>query len=187
MQAEQRPKIELRPPTARGTRPGRVFRVLTAGPRWFWSRSKEASASEEILHNGRIIQDLAAAVRQGPGTPRRIYVDGDRRLDMEATALSHGLSVSGLEERVARRRRQTARVAYLTFTGGWLALGWWLWQELTTQWSPGRMLLGIEFIPFCALFFLLAFKNAWMNWQLRTGRLGSAVEYLTTAERFWPS
>lgn len=187
MQAEQRPKIELRPPTARATRPGRVFRVLTAGPRWFWSRSKEASGSEEILRNGRIIQDLAAAVREGPGAARRIYVDADRRLDLEVTALSHGLSVSGLEERVARRRQQTARVAYLTFTGGWLALGWWLWQALTTPWSPGRMLLGIEFIPFCALFFLLAFKNAWMNWQLRTGRLGSAVEYLTTAERFWPS
>jgi hypothetical protein len=37
------------------------------------------------------------------------------------------------------------------------------------------------------VFFLLAFKNAWLNWQLRTRRFGSAMEYLTTAEHFWPN
>ena len=46
--------------------------------------------------------------------------------------------------------------------------------------------LGAGVHPFCAVFFLLAFKNAWQNWQLRTGRLGSALDYLTTTERFWP-
>ena len=105
---------------------------------------------------------------------------------MAATALSHGLSVASLEEQVFRQRRQTTRMAYLAFAGGWLSLGWWLWQALTTPWSAGRMVLGLEFIPFCAVFFLLAFKNAWQNWQLRTGRLGSALDYLTTTERFWP-
>jgi len=49
------------------------------------------------------------------------------------------------------------------------------------------LIAGLEFVPFCGLFFLLAFKNAWQNWQLRRRRLGSAMEYLTTGEPFWPS
>ncbi|USQ74674.1 hypothetical protein NF552_25775 (plasmid) [Roseomonas mucosa] len=186
MATEEDPKIDLIPPPSPDKR-RRLRRAVTAGPRWLWSRSKEASGSEEIVRNGRFIQDLAAAVRQGPGAPKRIFAAPDGRLDMAATAMSHGLTVPALEERVGERRRQTARIAYMAFAGGWLVLVWWLWQALTTPWSGSRMVLGMEFIPFCAAFFLLAFKNAWLNWQLRTGRLGSAMEYLSTAERFWPN
>ena len=125
------PQIDLgasRPPAAK---PGRISRVVMAGPRWLWSRTREAGGLDDI--------------------------------------------------------RQTTRMAYLAFVGGWLIFAWWLWQALTTPWSAGRMILGLEFIPFCAVFFLTAFKNAWQNWQLRTGRLGSAMDYLTTTEPFWPS
>jgi hypothetical protein len=173
-------------PLHRRSKAGR-FGWLLAGPRWLWFRSKEASASEEICCNGQLIRDLAAAIRHGPAVAPRMYAGPDRRLDMAATALSHGMSVSALEERVAESRRQTAFLAYLTFAGGWLVLAWWLWQALTTSWSASRMILGMEFVPFCAVFFLLAFRNAWLNWQLRTRRLGSAMDYLTTAERFWPN
>ena len=38
----------------------------------------------------------------------------------------------------------------------------------------------------CAVFFLLAFKSAWMNWQLRMRRPGSAVAYLRTRAPFLP-
>jgi hypothetical protein len=44
----------------------------------------------------------------------------------------------------------------------------------------------LTFLPLCTLFFLLAFKSAWMNWQLRTRRLGSPVAFLTTTEPFLP-
>ncbi len=29
--------------------------------------------------------------------------------------------------------------------------------------AAGRIIPAVEFVPFCPLFFLLAFKNAWMN------------------------
>ncbi|WP_145144286.1 hypothetical protein [Roseomonas gilardii] len=186
MAIEQDPRIDLVVPRSPAKR-RLVFRAAMAGPRWLWSRSREASGSEEIIRNGRLIQDLAASVRQGPGAPKRIFAGPDGRLDMAATALSHGLTVPALKERMVERRRQTARIAYMAFAGGWLVLGWWLWQALTAPWSGSRIVLGMEFIPFCAVFFLLAFKNAWLNWQLRTGRLGSAMAYLSTAERFWPN
>ena len=178
--------IELAAPRPAAIRRGRVSRVVLAGPRWLWSRTKEAGGLEDIRESGRLIRDLGAALRQGPAGPPRLHGDADQRLDIAATARSHGLSVASLEERITRRRRQTTRLAYLTFVGGWLIFAFWLWQALSTPWSAGRMILGLEFIPFCAVFFLLAFKNAWQNWQLRTGRLGSAMDYLTTTEPFWP-
>jgi len=174
----------LRPAAAKR---GRFSRAVLAGPRWFWSRTKEAGGLDDIRQNGRLIRELSAILRQGPAGPPRIYAGADQHLDLVATAVSHGLSVASLEERMIQRRRQTTRMAYLAFAGGWLILAWWLWQALSTPWSAGRMILGLEFIPFCAVFFLLAFKNAWQNWQLRTGRLGSAMDYVTTAEPFWPS
>ena len=180
-------QIDLAAPSKAARRSGQLSRVVLAGPRWLWSRTKEAGGLDDIRANGRLIRNLSAALRQGPEGPPRIYADADQRLDVAATALSHGLSVASLEERVVQRRRQTARLAYLAFAGGWLIFALWLWQALSTPWSAGRMILGLEFIPFCALFFLLAFKNAWQNWQLRTGRLGSAMDYLTTSEPFWPS
>jgi hypothetical protein len=45
----------------------------------------------------------------------------------------------------------------------------------------------LEFIPFCAIFFLVAFRNAHVNWQLRIGHLGSPAAYLRSPEPFWPS
>ena len=179
--------IELVAPRSAAIRHGRFSRLVLAGPRWLWSRTKEAGGLEDIRESGRLIRDLGAALRQGPAGPPRLHGDADQRLDIATTARSHGLSVASLEERITRRRCQTKRLAYLTFVGGWVIFAFWVWQALSTPWSAGRMILGLEFIPFCAVFFLLAFKNAWQNWQLRTGRLGSAMDYLTTTEPFWPN
>lgn len=168
-------------------RTGRLSRLLLAGPRWLRSRTKEAAGVDEIQESSKLIWRLATALRRTRAEPPRIYAGADRHLDLAATALSHGLNVAALEQRMIFRRRQTRRMAYSALIGGWLILGWWLCQALSTPWSAGRILIGLEFIPFCAVFFLLAFKAAWENWQLRTRHLGSAMEYLTTTEQFWPS
>ena len=180
-------QIDLAVSTPAKAKAGRISRLVMAGPRWFWSRTKEAGGLDHVREGGRLIRDLTDAVRRGPAEPPRIYADTEHRLDLAATALSHGLSLASMQERVLHRRRQTTRMACLAFAGGWVILAWWLCQALSTPWSAGRLILGLEFIPFCAVFFLLAFKAAWQNWQLRTGRLGSAMDYLTTTEPFWPS
>jgi hypothetical protein len=46
--------------------------------------------------------------------------------------------------------------------------------------------MALEFLPFCALFYLLAFYNALLNFQMRIGRAASWREYLATSEPFWP-
>jgi hypothetical protein len=50
----------------------------------------------------------------------------------------------------------------------------------------GRVVLALELHPFCALSLLVAFYNALLNFQIRTGRMASWREYLATREPFWP-
>ena len=48
------------------------------------------------------------------------------------------------------------------------------------------MVLSVEFLPFCLLFFLVAFNNALLNFQIRMRRLATWRDYLLTSESFWP-
>ena len=184
---ETQQQIELAAPQGTKPRTGRLSRLVLAGPRWLRSRTREAGGVNEIQEGGRLIRDLATTLRRGPAASPRIYTSAGRHLDLVSTALSHGLSVAALEERMSLRRQQTTTMAYSAFAVGLLILGIWLWRAITTPWSAGRVVLGLEFIPFCVVFVLLAFKAAWQNWQLRTRRLGSAMEYLTTTGQFWPN
>ena len=106
---------------------------------------------------------------------------------MAATSFMLGLSEDRLRARMAHRRRQTARSAYLSFSLGVVFFVMWLYRAWAWNFDGSRILAAIQFVPFCAIFFLVAFKNAHANWQLRTGYLGSASEYIRSPEPFWPS
>lgn len=162
---------------------GRVWR----GTRFVAGSPIAAAGVSEVKQGARFIRGLADVIRTGPQPDRRLQTHSDRTLDLLATSFSHGLSVAELEQRLAMRRRQTARAAYLAFALGWGLLALWLYQALSTPWFSARVTSALEFMPFCAVFFLLAFRNAWLNWQLCAQRLGSAAEYLRTSEPFWPS
>ena len=164
-----------------------VLGHLWRGTRFVATSPIAAAGVGEVKQGARFIRGLAEIVRTGPQPDRRLRTHADRTLDLQATAFSHGLSVAELEQRLAARQWQTARAAYLAFALGWGFLGLWLYQALRTPWSYARVTSALEFMPFCAAFFLLAFRNAWLNWQLRTRRLGSAADYLRTSEPFWPS
>lgn len=187
MKADRLPLIDLdvgikAPPAQK-----RRLRWIRAIPRYFWFRLREAIGLAEIRESGLLVSKLAASLKSGKSRPPQVFIGADRSLDLTATAWSHGVSEETLQLRILERRRQTARTAYVTFIIGWLVLGWWLVQGLMAQWTAGRLALSLEFIPFCGLFFLLALKNAWQNWQLRLGHIGSAVEYLKTDKPFWPT
>ena len=59
-------------------------------------------------------------------------------------------------------------------------------RHCRTRWTISRMVLSVEFLPFCVLFFLVAFYNALLNFQIRTRRQATWREYLLTSESFWP-
>lgn len=160
---------------------GKVVRAtgsLFGGPAdWFDRRG--------IAQGASLIRALLIALRIRPkGDPLRTANVGE--FDLRATAFTCGLSVSALEARLAVRRRQTAWLAYGAFALGCLFLLAWVWQALRMAWSAPRLVSALGFLPFCVLFFLLAFYNALLNFQIRGRRLASWHEYLVTSESFLP-
>ncbi len=140
----------------------------------------------EISGGARLIDDLLRLLRAGPPPDTRIRTGQGGSIDLQATAFSCGIKVEELEKRLRERRLQTARAAYATFGLGAISVLLWLYAALHMMMSSARIFSALEFLPFCALFFLLAFKAAWMNWQLRTLRIGSAFAFLRTTEAFLP-
>lgn len=156
------------------------------GVRWIAGSPLRTLPREEIASSARLIGSLVDRLRRGFRPDTRFRVGDDRGFDLEATAFSHGISVEQLEGWLASRRRETARMAYLSFGLGWLFFFGWVYRAATMKWTLGHMLPAVEFAPFCMVFFLMAFRSALANYQIRMQRLASAKEYLFTAESFWP-
>ena len=167
--------------------PRRGMSWMLAGPRWVLRRSGEAAGTREIRGGARLIRHLAAVLRRGQPAGAGPVADENGRLDAAATAFVMGISENELRRIWAVRRKQSARVAWGCFAAGWGFLALWAWQAMGTPWTQERVWAAVQFLPFCAAFFVLSFRSAWQNWQLRTGQLGSAGDYLRTAEPFWPS
>lgn len=180
--------IELGPVGPRERKPGaprRLGRALLAGPRWIGRHTAEAAGVEEIAKGARLIRDLAQHLR-GVQSGQPPIAGPDGRVDARAAAFLTGVSEQKLLERWTVRRRQTARFAWGCFLLGWILLAVWAWQSLAAPRVAGRLLSGLQVLPFCGVLFVLSFRSAWQNWQLRTRRVGTAAEYLRSSETFWP-
>ena len=160
---------------------------------WIWRGTKlvlgaplSAFPLRQVIRNGRQIGDLVSGLRQGPRPPRAVPQHREGKLDKAATAFVCELSEAELDKLLSQRRRQTARMAYFAFGLGWMSVAAWLVRLLELDWTGQRLMAALQFAPFCLAFFLTAFKQAHVNWQLRTGLLGSAGDYLRSAEPFWP-
>jgi hypothetical protein len=133
-----------------------------------------------------LIGDLVPASRSDASAKEQVFVDEDRTFDLRATAFSRGMTESALLHRLDDRRRQTARIAYGTFTLACLFLIGWLHAALHSPLALSRIMLALDFLPFCALFFLIAFYNALINFQIRSGRRATWREYLLADCGFLP-
>jgi hypothetical protein len=161
---------------------GRVFR----GIRWLTAGPVDWVGLRGISRGASFVRDLSVTLRAGAQRDPRVRASKDGGYDLEATAFFHGISLFELEAQLKVRRRQTARIAYATFALGCIFLTAWIWEALSSPWTAMRVVLALEFLPFCALFFLLAFYNALLNFQIRIVRTASWREYLATDKPFWP-
>ena len=179
---------ERAPPIPSSGSPQRssVFGKLWGQTKWIAGGPIRAFPRDEIVENGRLIGTLVEKVRRRPRQGGPFRVDKDRTFDLVATAFLHGIAVGELEKLLLRRQRESARAAYLSFGLGWLSFFAWLMRAATTPWTSGHLLPVIEYAPFCAIFFLVAFRSALQNYQIRTRRLATAREYLQTPDSFWP-
>jgi hypothetical protein len=69
--------------------------------------------------------------------------------------------------------------------GGMFFVGW-LYRLATMTWTANATLTALQFTPACAVFFLLAFRFALENFQIRLRRKVTVTEFLTTPSGFWP-
>jgi hypothetical protein len=161
---------------------GRAFRSI----RWLCSGPVHWAGLRAISRSAALIRDLSAAGRPGSWRDRSFRTSGDGDFDLNSTAFLYGISVPELERRLKARRRQTALIAYAAFALACIFLTAWVCEALASPWTAARITLALEFLPFCALFFLLAFYNALLNFQIRICRAASWREYLATSAPFWP-
>ena len=160
---------------------------------WLWRGTKFVVTSpfsavpyRQIGRGAHLMRDLASSLQRCLQEPRAVPQGRDGKLDMLATAFLHGITEADLEDMLLRRRTYTAAAAYASFALGWLFVALWISRLLNVSWSGGRWLTAIEFAPFCLVFFLTAFKQAHVNWVLRTRTLGTAGDYLRSPAPFWP-
>jgi hypothetical protein len=165
---------------------GSFFGNLWRGTKWFAASPFEAFPKKEILENGKLIAFLAAAGKAGARGNGRFRVNADRSFDLAATAFLHGILVPELEAVLRGRQKATARAAYLAFALGWAFFLAWLLRAALVPWTADSVVQALEFLPFCLFFFLIAFKSALENYQIRTRRLATPMEYLQTEGTFWP-
>lgn len=167
-------KVEVKKPPS-------LFRRI--GP---FPSPKVAIGLDGIRDGASLIGHLIKTLRQGPRADPRLKLGPDYRIDLINTAAAFGQSPVELQEHMMARREQTRRTAVSSFALAWVFLAMWAFETLFMRWHGSRLLAALEFLPFCGVMFLYAFRSAWLNWQFRTGCLGSAMDYLTTGEPFWP-
>ena len=175
---------EEQPPLPR-KRP--FFGKLFHGTGWLMAAPFAWTGAYRIKRSWSLIGDLVGIIRTGPARDKRFKTEGQSALDLQATAFNYGMPVCQLEAMLAARRTQTARIAYSALALGLLFLIGWMWHALSSPWTTTRVTSALYFLPFCAVFFLMAFYNALLNFQIRSGKLASWHEYLATSDGFWPS
>lgn len=160
--------------------------ALWQGTKLAFGGPVSALSLDQIALGGRFIGNLVSDLRHGPASLPAIPQQPDGTLDRTAMMRAYGVTNAELDECIALRRRQTAWMAYAAFGLAWLFLASWLIRLLSLDGTGQRILAAVQFAPFCLVFFLAAFRQAHVNWQLRTGVLGSARDYLCSAEPFFP-
>lgn len=163
-----------------------AFRRAFGGIGWLAAAPIDWAGAKSIARAASLIGGLAGAMHGRPLPDPRFKVGDAGGFDLMATAFSCGMTVPQLEVRLATRRKQTARTAYAMFALAGLFLFAWVRAALSARWTISRMVLGVEFLPFCVLFFLIAFYNALLNFQIRMRRLVTWRVYILTSESFWP-
>jgi hypothetical protein len=182
--------VEDSPHAAEETQPRRhrsFLGLLFHGAGWLMATPFAWSGANRIKRGWWLIGDLSELLRARAARDKRVKTAGKSVFDLQATALSYGISVHQLEVRLAARRLQTARMAYAALVLGALFLAGWIWHALFLPWTATRVTSALYFVPFCAVFVLVAFYNALLNFQIRSGRLATWREYLETPDGFWPN
>lgn len=139
-----------------------------------------------VVEGARTIESLAFQIKAESNRPSIVRLNEAGFFDLPETAARTNTNVHHLQILLRRRRAQTARATKAYLLGGCSFLAFWIYAGLI---APGGASIAyiLALIALAGLFFIGAFYNALINWQVRTNRLGSFQEFLATSETWWPS
>ena len=167
-------------------------------------------AIPEIRAQAETIRGLHGVLRKrGADSGPALALDADRRLDLEASTqalrlqaadaldagritMEHYAQLGGVQAGelailLQRRRVETAQATRLNLAFGLIFLVLWMWSVYSTPWSFTGLLLLLSGLGLCLLFLARAVVEAQTNWQIRTGRMGTLREFVTSDDRWMPS
>jgi hypothetical protein len=139
-----------------------------------------------IANNLAAIQRDLRSLRYGARNATGFRLDETGAFDPGGTAFVNGRRTAKLEDALAARQGSTARNAWVFLALGVILLFGWLYRLLTMTWSANATLTALQFMPACAVFFLLAFRFGLENYQIRMLRKVTAMEYICAPNGFWP-
>ena len=139
-----------------------------------------------VVEGARTIESLAGRIKAESNRPSSVRLDDAGFFDLPETAARTNTDVHYLQVLLRCRRTQTARATKTYLLGGCGFLAFWLYAGLITSSGVSTAYI-LALISLAGLFFVGAFYNALVNWQVRTNRLGSFQEFLATSETWWPS
>jgi hypothetical protein len=125
-------------------------------------------------------------LRHSARNPTRVGLDENGAIDLRATAFVNGQASARYEDALAARQGSTARNAWVFLALGVIFFFGWLYRLLTMTWSANATLAALQFMPACAVFFLLAFRFGLENYQIRMRRKVTAMDYVRAPSGFWP-
>lgn len=131
-------------------------------------------------------RDLEQLRSRDDGQPSKVRLDETGAFDLDAMAFLHGQGRRRFEDTLARRRRSTARYAWIFLGLGAMFFVAWLYRLATMTWTVNATLTALQFTPACAVFFLLALLFGLENYQIRLGRRVSVREFFSAPSGFWP-
>lgn len=162
-------------------------------PRRSWFRRSVRFVAEpfrvqasEVGEGWAFIEALWRGIRFNRRRTRPIRLDTDGRFDTIVMARDALVTQAEIERQLDNRRRETRGNAIAYLLGGAAVLAFWLY-EIATQGISGINPLDVAlFLAVVGCLFALAFHNAFLNWQVRTRRLGSVRQFFSTEESWWP-
>ena len=144
------------------------------------------SAGKDIRQGGLFIGDLWRVIRLRRKASRKIRLYSDKSFDILAMAFDANVAPAEIERRLFNRRIQTRRNTFSYLICGIILLAVWAWEISLKESTTISMLDMMGFLVVAGCFFIAAFFNALINWQVRTRRLGSVGEFLRLEASWWP-
>ena len=131
-------------------------------------------------------RDLEQLRSRDDGRTSKVRLDETGAFDLDAMAFLHGQGRRRFGDTLARRRRSTARYAWIFLGLGAMFFVAWLYRLATMTWTVNATVTALQFTPACAVFFLLALLFGLENYQIRLGRKVSVREFFSAPSGFWP-